>query len=87
MPVLAKLSTCGLPLGEEGHADHLIHSSWLLIRDTNLARASGKCGVVRMGCQWGKLWTPSIMQQTNASTYMIFKTSIQQGYHFPYHPE
>lgn len=62
MPVLPKLSTCGLPLGEEGHAEHLIHSSWLLIRETNLTRARGKRGVVKMGCQWGKLYTLSIMQ-------------------------
>lgn len=31
MPVFLTLSIHELPLGEEGHAEHLIHSSWLVI--------------------------------------------------------
>lgn len=80
------LSIYGQPLGGKGHAEHLIHSSRLIVWETNTTPASGGYGLVQIGCWW-RDYTLSIMQRTETSIQTIFKTSIRQVYHFPCQPE
>ena len=73
MPILSKLSVHGLPLWEEGYIEHLIHSSWLIIWETNLTWWDDH----------GRDYILSILWWTKPLTYMIFKALLQQGCPFP----
>lgn len=80
------LSIYGLPLGDEGHMEHLIHSSRLISRETNLITANGRYGLVRMGRRRGKLYTINYAVKKSINICGIESTNTT-GLSLPIQPE